>query len=130
MAAGIVFMWIWDQHIKNKTLFCVIGYPIFQLHKKKKLSSHHCTIIRMRFFKILFLKCMKKKSIPDLSHGVGENLDNLLMRCSHYALTVDFNDAVTNSDPSSLCDPSSHQTADLQMCRKVRGNKKDNFTTT
>lgn len=44
-----------------KTLFCVIGYPIFQLHKKKKLSSHHCTIIRMRFFKILFLKCMKKK---------------------------------------------------------------------
>lgn len=48
-----------------------------------------------------------------LSHGVRQNLNDLLVRRRHDALAVDLDDAVTDADASSLSDASSHQAADL-----------------
>lgn len=48
-----------------------------------------------------------------LPHGVGQDLDDLLVRRRHDALTVDLDDAVTDPDAASLCDAASHQAADL-----------------
>lgn len=52
-----------------------------------------------------------------LSHSISQGLDDLVVRCGDHALPVDLYDAVTDSNASSLCDPSSHQTADLQQVR-------------
>lgn len=49
----------------------------------------------------------------DLADGVGERLNNLLMRCGHHALPVDLYNPVSHADPPSLGDASSHQAADL-----------------
>lgn len=48
----------------------------------------------------------------DLPHGVGEDVDDLLMWGGHHALPVDFNDAVSHADASSLCYSPSHEAAD------------------
>lgn len=48
-----------------------------------------------------------------LSHGVGQDLNDLLVRRRHNALAVDLNDAVTDTDASSLSDAPPHQAADL-----------------
>lgn len=48
-----------------------------------------------------------------LSHCVGQNLNDLLVRRRHDALAIDFDDAVADADASPLCDASSHQAADL-----------------
>lgn len=48
-----------------------------------------------------------------LSHGIGQDLNNLLVRSRHDALAVDLDDAVTDADATSLSDTASHQTADL-----------------
>lgn len=55
-----------------------------------------------------------------LPHGVGQDLDDLLVRRRHDALTVDLDDAVTDSDAASLGDAASHQAADLHGLRKTR----------
>lgn len=49
-----------------------------------------------------------------LSHGVRQNLNDLLVRRRHDALAVDLDDAVTDADASSLGDASPHQAADLR----------------
>lgn len=48
-----------------------------------------------------------------LAHGVGQDLNDLLVRGRHHALAVDLDDAVTDSDAASLRDAASHQAADL-----------------
>lgn len=50
---------------------------------------------------------------PYLSNGVRKSLHYLLMGCGHHTLPVDLNDAVADSDASSLCDAPSHEAADL-----------------
>lgn len=54
-----------------------------------------------------------------LSHCVGQNLNDLLVRRRHHTLAVDLDDAVTDADASSLGDASSHQTADLCTRRRT-----------
>lgn len=83
MAAGIVFMWIWSR-------------------REKQL--HGC-------FHDHSLRCVSSRVY--LPHGVGQDLDDLLVRRRHDALTVDLDDAVTNSDAASLGNAASHQAADL-----------------
>lgn len=51
--------------------------------------------------------------LPYLPHGVGEDVDDLLMWGGHHALPVDFNDAVSHTDASSLCYSPSHEAANL-----------------
>ena len=50
----------------------------------------------------------------DLSDWSGQKRDNLFMWNCHHALVVDLNDAVTHTDPSSLCNTATQQTADLK----------------
>lgn len=52
-----------------------------------------------------------------LSHGVRQNLNDLLVRRRHDALAVDLDDAVTDADASSLSDASPHQAADLNKLK-------------
>lgn len=54
--------------------------------------------------------------MSDLSDGVGQNVDNLLMGRGHDALTVDLDDAVTHPDSAPFSDPATHKTANL--CRR------------
>lgn len=43
-----------------------------------------------------------------LSHGIGQDLNNLLVRSRHDALAVDLDDAVTNSDPAPFGNAPTH----------------------
>lgn len=57
---------------------------------------------------------MIKHFIPShLSDSISQDLDDLIMWRGDNTLTVDFNDAVPNTDASSLCYTAPHQTADL-----------------
>lgn len=57
----------------------------------------------------------KKYFIPShLSDCIRQGLDDLFVRRGNDALPIDFNDAVPNTDASSLCYTAPHQTADLQ----------------
>lgn len=49
-----------------------------------------------------------------LPNGIGQDLDDLVMRCGHDTLPVYLNDAVPNADAAPLRYAASHQTADLQ----------------
>lgn len=51
--------------------------------------------------------------LPYLPHGVGEDVDDLLVWGGHHTLPVDFNDAVSHADASSFCYSPSHEAADL-----------------
>lgn len=48
-----------------------------------------------------------------LSHRIGEDVDDLLVGGGHHALPVDLNDPVPHADAAALCDPPSHEAADL-----------------
>lgn len=48
-----------------------------------------------------------------LSDSVGQDLDDLVMWCSNNTLPVYFNNAMPNTNTSSFCDTTTHQTADL-----------------
>lgn len=50
---------------------------------------------------------------PHLSHGVGQDVDDLLMWRCHHALAVDLNDVVTHPYPAPLSDAPAHKAADL-----------------
>lgn len=52
-----------------------------------------------------------------LSDGICQGLDDLFVRSCNNALPVDFNDAVPNTNSSSLCYTATHQTADLRMAK-------------
>lgn len=59
-----------------------------------------------------------KVSISSLSHlsdSIGQDLDDLVVRCGDDTLPVDFNYAVPNTDASSLRYTTPHQAADLQQ---------------
>lgn len=51
---------------------------------------------------------MRKSVSSHLSNSVGEDLDDLVVWCGDDTLTVDFNDAVPNTDASSLCYTATH----------------------
>lgn len=53
---------------------------------------------------------LNSSHLPDC---VSQNVDDLLVRSGYHTLPIDFNDAVSDPDAPSLCDPSTHQTADL-----------------
>ena len=48
-----------------------------------------------------------------LPHGIGEDVDDLLVWGGHHALPVDFNDPMSHADAASLGYPPSHEAADL-----------------
>lgn len=48
-----------------------------------------------------------------LPHGVGEDVDDLLVRGGDHALPVDLDDPVSHADASPLRYPASHEAADL-----------------
>lgn len=52
-------------------------------------------------------------TLPYLPHGVGEDVDDLLVRGGDHALPVDFNDAMSHADASPLRYAPSHEAADL-----------------
>lgn len=51
--------------------------------------------------------------MSDLSDGVGQNVDNLLVGCGHDTLTVDLYDAVAHPDSPSFGDAPTHKAANL-----------------
>lgn len=51
--------------------------------------------------------------MSDLSDGVGQNVDNLLMGRGHDTLTVDLYDAVAHPDSASFGDAATHKAANL-----------------
>lgn len=51
--------------------------------------------------------------MSDLSDGVGQNVDNLLVGCGHDTLTVDLYDAVAHPDSASFGDAPTHKAANL-----------------
>lgn len=55
---------------------------------------------------------------PHLSHGVGQDVDDLLVGRGHHALPVDLDDAVAHADPATLGDAPPHQAADLLTGRR------------
>lgn len=69
-----------------------------------------------------FTVFMRKSVSSHLSNSVGEDLDDLVVWCGDDTLTVDFNDAVPNTDASSLCYTAAHQTADLHRKREFHTN--------
>lgn len=50
-----------------------------------------------------------------LSDCIGQRLDDLVVRRGNDTLPIYFNDAVPNTNTSSLCYAATHQTADLQQ---------------
>lgn len=50
-----------------------------------------------------------------LSDCIGQDLDDLVVRCGDDTLPIYFNDAVPDANASSLCYTATHQTADLQQ---------------
>lgn len=60
------------------------------------------------------LYCILSVSVaPHLSHGVGQDVDDLLVGCGYHTLAVDLDDAMTHSDAAALSDAPTHETADL-----------------
>lgn len=59
-------------------------------------------------------------TLSHLSDSISQNLDDLVMWCGNYTLSVDFYDTMPNTDASSLCDAASHETADLQQEEKKK----------
>lgn len=58
---------------------------------------------------------MKLNFIPShLANSIGQNLDDLVMRCGDDTLPIYFDDAVPNPDASSLSYTTTHQTANLR----------------
>lgn len=51
--------------------------------------------------------------MSDLSDGVGQNVDNLLVGCGHDTLTVDLDDAVAHPDSASFGDAATHKATNL-----------------
>ena len=51
--------------------------------------------------------------IPHLAYSVGQDVDYFFMGHSHHTLAVDLNDAVTNSDPTSFSNATTHKATDL-----------------
>lgn len=51
--------------------------------------------------------------MSDLSDGVGQNVDNLLVGCGHDTLAVDLYDAVAHPDSASFGDAATHKAANL-----------------
>lgn len=56
-----------------------------------------------------------------LSDSIGQDLDDSVVRCGDDTLPIYFNDAVSNTNPSSLCYTATHQTADLQQEKRKFG---------
>lgn len=52
-----------------------------------------------------------------LADGLREDLDDLLVWHGHDALPVDLDDAVSYPDAASLCNPTTHEAADLDGIR-------------
>lgn len=52
-----------------------------------------------------------------LTNGDGQGLNNLLVCHSNNALTVNFNDPVSDANAAALSNTSTHQTADLKPSR-------------
>lgn len=48
-----------------------------------------------------------------LSHGVGQDVDNFFMGRRHHTLAINFDNAVTHSDPAPFSDATTHKAADL-----------------
>lgn len=48
-----------------------------------------------------------------LSHGVGQDVDNFFMGRRHHTLAINFDNAVTHSDPAPFSDAPAHQATDL-----------------
>lgn len=94
MAAGMVFMWIWEKR-KDRTLS----------QSKCKTKGVCCVCEKQRV--------REREWDTDLAHRVGQGLDDLLMCCGHHTLPVDLDDPVTHTDSTSLGDASAHQTAYL-----------------
>jgi len=51
--------------------------------------------------------------VSHLSHGVGQDVDDLLVGRGHHALAVDLDDAVAHADPAPLGDAPAHKATDL-----------------
>lgn len=67
------------------------------------------------FFLFVFLcMCVCVCIQFNLSNRVRQGLDNLLMCRGHHTLPVNLYDPVTNTDPTSLSNAPSHQTAYLK----------------
>lgn len=49
-----------------------------------------------------------------LAHGLGEDLDDLLVGHGHHTLPVDLNDPVAHTNAAPLRDPAAHEAADLK----------------
>lgn len=72
-------------------------------------------IFQMELIALLFESSVNSHFISaHLSDGIGEDLNDLVMRCGDHTLSIDFNDAVPNTNASSLRYTSPHQTTDLQ----------------
>lgn len=93
MAAGIVFMWIWQR--ENRRSSYPSGYICVWCGSKRKVCMHVCVCVF------------------NLSNRIGQGLDNLLMCRGHHALSINLNDPVTHTDATSLGNASSHQAAYL-----------------
>lgn len=68
--------------------------------------------------KYLLLYLWLNKNPSHLSDSIGQDLNDLVVRCGDDTLPVDFNDAMPNTNASSLCYTAPHQTADLQPGRE------------
>jgi len=55
-----------------------------------------------------------------LTNCIRQNVYNLLMRGGHNTLAIDFNDPVADTDPTALCYPSSHETANLEDAKYIK----------
>ena len=81
-------------------------------NKIKYFSSEQDSM--RRFFSIIILFSNRDiQGSSYLSHGVRQNLDDLLVRRRHHTLAIYLDDAVADADASSLSDASPHQAADL-----------------
>lgn len=57
--------------------------------------------------------------MPHLSHSARQDVNNFFLGRGHHALAVDFNDAVTHSDPASFSNAPTHKATDLLRDRSA-----------
>lgn len=90
------------SHTKN---LCSFLYKKSIIIKKKREQCVCDTLISY----------LVSRSIHYLANCIGENVNYLLMRSCYNTLSIDLNDAMTYSYTTSLCDPTSHKAANLQI---------------
>ena len=59
-------------------------------------------------------------TVSDLADGCGQQVNNALVRHSDHAVTVDFNDTMTDPHSAALTDPTSQQTTYLHTINAGR----------